>query len=111
MVKQSVILAPDTFFWYCNFHKRTMAITKSAKKALRSSEKKRVFNLRRVRAMREVMKETIRLAEAGDSAKASELLPKAYKAIDKAAKRGIIKANTASRKKSRLTKFLKAKTS
>lgn len=33
-------------------------------------------------------------------------LVKAYKAIDKAAKRGIIKKNTAARKKSRLTKLI-----
>ena len=35
-----------------------------------------------------------------------KLLSEAYKAIDKAAKRGVIKKNTASRKKSRLTKLI-----
>jgi len=38
---------------------------------------------------------------------ALEALPVAYKAIDKASKRGIIKKNTASRKKSRLSKAIK----
>jgi small subunit ribosomal protein S20 len=33
---------------------------------------------------------------------ASNILPRAYKAIDKAAKRGVIKKNTAARKKSHL---------
>jgi small subunit ribosomal protein S20 len=47
---------------------------------------------------------------AGDSKKAEELLPTAYKAIDKAEKRGVIKKNTAARKKSRLSaRIVKAK--
>ena len=37
---------------------------------------------------------------------AKKLIPALYKAIDKAAKRGVIKKRTASRKKSRLVKFL-----
>ncbi|MCD5381599.1 MAG: 30S ribosomal protein S20 [Candidatus Pacebacteria bacterium] len=80
-----------------------MAITKGAQKAHRQSERKRVFNVRRKNAMKDVVKNIIKAVDAGDSSTAKELLPKAYKAIDKAAKRGVIKANTASRKKSRLT--------
>lgn len=38
---------------------------------------------------------------------ATNLLPKVAKALDKAAKVGVIKKNTASRKKSRLAKFLR----
>jgi small subunit ribosomal protein S20 len=38
-------------------------------------------------------------------------LSKAYQAIDKAAKRGVIKKNTASRKKSRLSAQVKKSTS
>jgi ribosomal protein S20 len=34
-------------------------------------------------------------------------MPTAYKAIDKAAKRGVIKPNTAARKKSRLAALIK----
>jgi len=37
---------------------------------------------------------------------AQKLLPQLYKALDKAASRGVIKKNTAARKKSRLTKLL-----
>jgi len=37
---------------------------------------------------------------------AQNLLPQLYKALDKAAKRGVIKPNTASRKKSRITKLI-----
>jgi small subunit ribosomal protein S20 len=42
-----------------------------------------------------------------DKAEAKKLLSKAYQAIDKAAKRGVIKKNTASRRKSRLSKVTK----
>jgi len=79
-----------------------MAITKGAKKAHRSSLKKRVFNVRRKRAVDLVAKKVKKLLTSGDVAGAEKLVPEAYKAIDKAAKRGVIKANTAARKKSRL---------
>lgn len=83
-----------------------MAITSSAKKAHRSSLKKRVFNLRRKRALTGATKTTVKLAGTSlDDAHKS--LSSAYKAIDKAAKRGIIKKNTAARKKSRLSAALK----
>lgn len=80
-----------------------MAITKGAKKAHRSSLKKRVFNQRRKNAMTDSVKEVRKLMAAGQKDEAMKLLPAAYKAIDKAKKRGVIKANTAARKKSRLT--------
>jgi small subunit ribosomal protein S20 len=79
-----------------------MAITKNAKKAIRSSERKRVYNLRRTTAMREVVKSVRKATSAGDVTAAKADMSKAYAAIDKAAKRGVIKANTAARKKSRL---------
>ena len=56
----------------------------------------------------DVVKDVNKAVVAGDAKKAKELLPLAYKAIDKAAKRGVIKDNTASRKKSRLTAKVKA---
>jgi len=37
---------------------------------------------------------------------AKELLPKIYKALDKAAKTGVIKENKAARKKSKIAKLL-----
>lgn len=84
-----------------------MAITQGAKKAVRTSERKRVYNLRRTTAMRDVVKSVKKSALAGDADAAKALLPKAYQAIDKAAKRGVIKANTAARKKSRLVAAIK----
>jgi small subunit ribosomal protein S20 len=85
-----------------------MPITKGARKAHIQSEKKRIFNIRRKSVMSDVVKEVNKAVVAKDAAKAKELLPKAYKVIDKAAKRGVIKDNTASRKKSRLTARVKA---
>lgn len=83
-----------------------MPITSSAKKALRSSKKKHFFNLKRKDQMQAMVKEYKKLVLANKGAEAGKLLPKLQKAIDKAAKRGIIKKNTASRKKSRLMKKL-----
>ncbi|HXK40069.1 MAG TPA: 30S ribosomal protein S20 [Candidatus Paceibacterota bacterium] len=80
-----------------------MPIIKAAKKALRSSARKRAVNLRRTRTMKGSVKE-VRTLAAEASKEATASLSKAYKAIDKAAKGGIIKKNAASRMKSRLTR-------
>ena len=79
-----------------------MAITKGAKKAYRASLHKHVFNVRRKKAMNEMIKKVRACVIAGKSADAQSLVPLAYKAIDKAAKRGVIKSHTADRKKARL---------
>lgn len=84
-----------------------MPITKSAKKTLRSSLRKRVYNLRRKRTVSDTLKKLKKLVAEGKNTEARELLPQAYKALDKAAKTGVIKENTASRKKSRLSALLK----
>jgi len=83
-----------------------MPITKSAKKALRQNVRGKIRNLKRKNAMKALVKQTRKLASTQKKEEAISLLPKLYKAIDKAAKRGIIKKNAASRKKSRLTKLL-----
>lgn len=79
-----------------------MAITSSAKKVIRASAKKRIFNLRRKETLTETTKLFLKAVAAKDVAGAEKLLPTAYQAIDKAMKRGVIKSNTAARKKSRL---------
>ncbi|GIW68513.1 30S ribosomal protein S20 [Candidatus Parcubacteria bacterium] len=84
-----------------------MALIASAKRAARASERKRGYNLRRIRAMRRIVKEVVRLVKNKETEAAQERLPMVYKAIDKAAKRGIIKKNTAARKKSRLMALFK----
>lgn len=85
-----------------------MPITSSAKKAVRNSKNKRVFNLRKSSNMKSVIKEIKQLVASKKAKEAMALLPKAYKAIDKAAKMGgIIKKNNANRKKSRLVAAIK----
>lgn len=84
-----------------------MAITSSAKKAIRVSRRKHVHNLRRRDALRDTTKLFTKAISAKDVAGAEKLLPAAYKAIDKAKKRGVIKANTAARKKARLAATIK----
>ena len=74
-----------------------MANTSSAKKAHRAEARRRVFNMRRAKTMKDAVKE---FTKSKDGA----LLSKAQQAIDKAQKRGLIKKNTAARMKSRLAK-------
>lgn len=83
-----------------------MAITSSAKKAKRSSLRKRAFNLRRKRAIDEAIKKIKKLVVAKKIDEAKKLLPLAYKAYDKAAKEHTIKKGAADRKKSRLARFI-----
>lgn len=80
----------------------------NAKKALRVSGRKRVMNDRRRKAMKDTIKNA-KLVGGADKKVSAKNLADAYKAIDKAAKRGIIKKNTASRRKARLAKALKPK--
>lgn len=84
-----------------------MAITSSAKKAIRSSGRKHVFNVRRKGVLHDATKSLTKALSAKDVAGAEKLLPAAYKAIDKACKSGIIKSNTANRKKARLAASIK----
>lgn len=84
-----------------------MAITSSAKKAIRVSARKHVFNMRRRKALSDTTKLLTKALAAKDVATAEKLLAGAYKAIDKAKKRGVIKSNTADRKKSRLALAIK----
>lgn len=81
-----------------------MPITSQAKKALRKAKRHAERNL----IVRTAYKEAVKAARkaAGTGTDAKELLRMAQKKLDKAAKRGIIKKKTASRKLSRLTKGL-----
>lgn len=83
-----------------------MPITKSAKKAIRGSLRKKAFNDARKRAMKDIMKKLEKLAKTNKE-EAKKLLASVYQAIDKAAKGGVIKKNNAARKKSRLARLLK----
>jgi len=77
---------------------------RSAIKATRVAARRRVFNARRAKAMKDVTKDFSKLVAGKQRAEAAKLLPEAFQAIDKAVKRGILKKNTAARMKSALAK-------
>lgn len=81
-----------------------MPITESAKKALRQSKKRRIRNLKKKRKIKKLTKQVGDLVDQGKIEQAKEMLPQVYQAIDKAAKTGVIKENTAARKKSKIAK-------
>jgi small subunit ribosomal protein S20 len=81
-----------------------MAITKNAKKANRVSLRKRVSNDARRRTMKEAVKEVRNNVVAKDQKAIKSNLSLAFKALDKAAKKGVIKKGTADRKKARLAR-------
>ena len=77
-------------------------ITKSAKKAYRQNVSRREVNIQKKKALNAVLK-------AYKKVPSQEQLSKVYKALDKTAKVGLIKKNTASRLKSRLSKLVSKK--
>ncbi len=84
-----------------------MPITSSAKKAIRNSAKKQVFNIRRKKAVESTLKEIRILIKEGKKEEAKKAFVKFQKAIDKAAKEHTLSKNTASRKKSRVSAMIK----
>ncbi len=84
-----------------------MANTTSAKKAQRVALRRRVFNARRKKTMKDAVKDISKLIES-KSSKAAEMLPALQKAIDKAVKGRTINKNAAARMKSKIAKRLSA---
>ncbi len=84
-----------------------MAITKNAKKAERASQSKRVYNIRKKVILHDAVKSFRTEVGKGNVKEAEALLPSVFKALDKSAKKGVIKDNTADRRKSRLVASLK----
>lgn len=84
-----------------------MAITSSAKKALRSSARKAVYNAARKEAYKTAIKKIKKLVSEKKVKEAKAFIPQVYQALDKAAKTHLIKKNNASRMKSRITAFVK----
>ncbi|GMB07565.1 small subunit ribosomal protein S20 [Thermolongibacillus altinsuensis] len=79
---------------------------KSAIKRVKTSNKRRAQNASMKSAMRTAIKKFEALVELKDVEKAQEAFILASKKIDKAASKGLIHKNTASRYKSRLAKKL-----
>jgi len=86
-----------------------MPIIKSAKKSLRQSKRRKARNIRKKDAVKDLVKKIKALLVQKKNEEAKKLLPAIYKALDKAAKTGVIKKSNASRRKSRITKALNPK--
>jgi small subunit ribosomal protein S20 len=83
-----------------------LPITKSAKKQVLVSEKKRLRN-RSLRSMcRTQVAKAGRLITSGDMEAAREAVTVAVTSLDRAAEKGVIHANNAARRKARLVKKL-----
>ena len=80
-----------------------MANIESAKKRMRSDAKKAEQNATRKGALATYEKSLDKAIAAGELEKAQELLKVCFAKFDKAAKCGVVKKETAARKKSRLT--------
>ncbi len=83
-----------------------MPITKSAERALRKSTRRRAVNSERKINLKDTVKKFKKLATT-NPAEAKQFLSQVYKRLDKSAKVNIIRKNTASRLKSKMTKLLK----
>lgn len=85
-----------------------MAHSKQAEKRNRQNEKNRLANKARMSRMKTAVKGLMAAVTAGDKGKASELLPKVCKAIDKAAQNNIIHQHRASRHKGQVMRAVAA---
>lgn len=81
-----------------------MPQTKSMEKRLRQTEKRKYRNIGRKKAMKVAVRATLDAAKAGDESAVKDSLRLAFKAVDKAAQRGVIHKKTAARRKARLVR-------
>ena len=84
-----------------------MANIKSAQKRIRSSEKRREGNLVVKTRVKTARRQTHEALSAGAVDVAKEAVSSYSSVLDKAVKRGVIKKNTASRRKQRATEALR----
>ena len=80
-----------------------MANTVSALKRVRMTERRTAINRMRKTRLRHQIRAMRRLLDAKDATGAASAVPQTFSVVDRAAKWGIIKKNTAARYKSRLT--------
>jgi small subunit ribosomal protein S20 len=85
-----------------------MANTISSLKRVRQTKRKTDVNRFRKTRLRHQIRSFRRLIEQKDSSAAQAALPATFSLIDRSAKWGIIKKNTAARYKSRMTARIKA---
>ena len=87
-----------------------MANTFSALKRVRQTERRTMVNRMRKSRLRHQIRSIRRLLEQKDASGAQAALPATFSIVDRSAKWGIIKKNTAARYKSRLVKRLRTLT-
>ena len=87
-----------------------MANTFSALKRVRQTERRTMVNRMRKSRLRHQIRAIRRLLEQKDANGAQAALPATFSLVDRSAKWGIIKKNTAARYKSRLVKRLRTLT-
>lgn len=80
-----------------------MANTVSSLKRVRVTERRTAINRMRKSRLRHQIRSLRRLLETKDADGATKALPATFSLVDRAAKWGIIKKNTAARYKSRMT--------
>ncbi|HXY58351.1 MAG TPA: 30S ribosomal protein S20 [Methylocystis sp.] len=85
-----------------------MANTSSAKKAVRKIARRTAINRSRRSVMRTFVRKVEEAIAAGDAAGAQRALQQAAPLVMRAAQKGVIHKNTASRKVSRLTRRVRA---
>jgi len=85
-----------------------MANTYSALKRVRQTERKTEFNRKNKTRLRHQIRAMRRAITGKDAKAALDLLPKTFSVIDRSAKIGVIKKNTAARYKSKLHLRVKA---
>ena len=83
-----------------------MPITKTAKRALKKSLKRREKNVLQKEVLKKTEKKFFKLLASNNLEEAKKALNLLYKLLDKAAKTNLIKKNKAKRDKSRLAKKL-----
>ena len=84
-----------------------MANTVSSLKRVRTAERKTEINRMRTSRLRHSIRSLRRLLAAKDAKGVEKQMPSTFSVIDKSAKLGIIKKNTAARYKSRIAHHLK----
>jgi small subunit ribosomal protein S20 len=85
-----------------------MANTYSALKRVRQTERRTEYNRKNSTRLRHQIRAMRRALLGKDAKAAAALLPKTFSIIDRSAKSGIIKMNTAARYKSKLHQRVKA---
>jgi len=88
-----------------------MPKTKSVKKALRQSLRRKKQNIQRKTSLKKTIKTFQRLVKVGKTEEAKKYLSEVYKLADKTAKTNTIKKGKADRIKSRLSRLLVKKPS